>query len=1057
MEQQANVGIRNMGGNLIIRQLDVVSISGTAFSADDNQPLIGVSIIGSNKQMLGITNAEGKFNIRISSGTNVIFSMLGFEPQTTTFTKNTTDTKIVLAIASNALNEVVVTALGIKREEKALGYAVTKIKGEQLTEALSNNWTDALSGKVAGLNLIRSNGGPTGSNKIILRGESNLTGENDALIVVDGVVINHGSGRRTDNGSGAYLDSESPVDFGSGLNDINPEDIQDITVLKGPSAAALYGQRGANGALIITTKSGKVRKGIGVTLNSNMAIEQISRWPDYQYQYGQGADGENYYSFGATADGASTRSTSSAWGPKFDGQSYFQYDPITHTGGTTRTPWVAYPNARKDFFETAKTYTNSITLDGGTEKTSVRFSATNVKNTWILPNTGYDRNTVSLSANQKVTDKLQISAKVNYTNKGSDNLPSTGYNNQSLMYWNMFWVPNGDVNWLKDYWLPGKENINQSYPFSSFPDNPYLISYQMLNKSTRNDVLGNIQATYNFSKEFSVMVRTALTSSYDQRSQQRPYDTEKFRKGMFRTQSIYSQEINNDFLLRYAKKISKDWSASVSAGGSMLINSYNRDDLRADSLLYPGVFNLANKAGVLVAYPYQSKYKVNSFYGIATGGYKDFLFMDVTARNDWNGVLASATSTSNVSFFYPSVNLSAIISEMFDLPKFISYAKLRASYASVGSGGQDPYYTSYGYNASATFPGGLFNPTLVANPDLRSLRTNSKEIGADLRFFGSRLGLDVSLYKSNTKSQILRNALDPATGYNEAVINAGDVQNRGIEIQANGSPIKTKTFSWNVNYTFSANSNKVVSLTDGLPLTLQSGPGGRGQVSARVGGSMGALYGRGYQRSPDGQIVYLKGYPQLTDSLQYIGNSIPTWKMSMGHQFRYRQFSMSFLVDAQYGAVGYSLTAAVLAEQGKTKNTLPGRYNGIIGNGVMLNADGTYITNNVIAQDVYTYYNAHYGRDNVEGSTYSTDFIKLRETRLDYSLTPKLLSRLGLQRVTLGIYGRDLLTITKWPGFDPEFGTLTTNAQGASTIARGFELGQFPSTRTFGFNLTVGF
>jgi len=1059
VEQQAGVDVKNIGGNLVIKQLDVVAVSGVVYSADDNQPLVGITITGSNKQLLGITGPDGKFNIRINTGTNVVFSMIGFEPQTTAYTKNTTAAKIVMVVARNALNEVVVTALGIKRDEKALGYAVTKLKGEQLTDALSNNWTDALSGKVAGLNLIRSNGGPAGSNRIILRGESNLTGDNDALIVVDGVVINHGSGRRTGSSSNAYLDSESPVDFGSGLNDINPEDIEDITVLKGPSAAALYGQRGANGAVIITTKSGRVKKGIGVTLNSNTAFEQISRWPDYQYEYGQGASGESYYSFGNTADGASTRSTSSSWGPKFDGQSYFQYDPVTHTGGTTRTPWVAYPDARKNFFETGKTYTNSITLDGGTDKTSVRFSATNVNNTWIIPNTGYERNTVALSANQKVTDKLQISTRINYTNKSSDNLPSTGYNNQSLMYWNMFWVPNGNLDWLKDYWLPGKTNILQSYPFSSFPDNPYLITNEMLNKSTRNDLTGNIQATYNFTKDLSIMVRTALTTSYEARSQQRPYDTEKFRKGMYRTQNIFSQEINNDFLIRYNKKISKDFTASISGGGSMLSNSYDRDELRADSLLYPGVYTLANKAGVLVALPYKSKYRINSFYGIGTVSYKDYLFMDVTGRNDWNGVLASATSTSNVSFFYPSVNLSAIVSEILDLPKVISYAKVRGSYASVGSGGQDPYLTSYTYNPNNIFPGGLVNPTLVTNPDLRSLRTTSTEVGADVRFFGNRLGIDVALYKSNTKSQILRNGLDPASGYNEAVINAGNVENRGIEIQLNGTPIKSNNngFNWSVYGTFSANSNKVVALTDSLPLTLQTGPANRGAVVAKVGGSMGALYGLGYQRAPNGQIIYENGYPKLTDSTIYIGNTIPKWKASIGNQFRYKQFSMSFLVDAQYGAVGYSLTAAILGEQGKSKNTLPGRYNGIIGNGVIKNADGTYRPNDVVAQDIYTYYNAHLGRDNVEGATYSTDFIKLREARLDYNLTPKVLSKLGLQRVTVGVYGRDLFMITKWPGFDPEFGSLTLNAQGTPTIARGFELGQFPSTRTFGFNLTVGF
>ncbi|MFA6247215.1 MAG: SusC/RagA family TonB-linked outer membrane protein [Mucilaginibacter sp.] len=1058
VEDQAGVDIKTIGTNLAIKKLDLINISGVTYSADDNQPLAGVNIIDAGKHLLGITDVNGKFNIKVSSGKNVTFTMLGFQPQVLVYTKATIDAKVIMSVASNALTEVVVTALGIKRDEKALGYAVTKIKGEQLTNALSNNWTDALSGKVAGLSLIRSNGGPAGSNKIILRGESNLTGENDALIVVDGVVINHGGGRATGSGSNAYLDAESPIDFGSGLNDLNPEDIEDVTVLKGPGAAALYGQRGANGAIIITTKKGRIRKGIGVTLNSNTAIEQISRWPDYQYEYGQGAAGESYYSFGNTSDGASTRSTSSAWGPKFDGQSYFQYDPVTHTGGTTRTPWVAYPDARKSFFETGKTFTNSVTLDGGTDKTSVRFSATNVHNTWIIPNTGYDRNSVALSADQKVTDKLQISAKINYTNKTSDNLPSTGYNNQSLMYWNMFWVPNGNLDWLKDYWLPGKENIAQSYPFSSFPDNPYLITNQMLNKSNRNDLLGNIQATYSFTKDLSLMVRTALTSSFDQRSQQRPYDTEKFRKGMYRTQDIYSQEINSDFLLRYNRKISKDFTASVSVGGSMLTNNYNRDEMRADSLLYPGVFTLANKAGVLVALPYRSKYKINSFYGLATVGFKDYLFMDITGRNDWNGVLASANSIKNVSFFYPSVNLSAIVSEIFQLPKFISYAKVRGSYASVGSGGQDPYLTSYNYLPNSTFPGGLVNPTLVTNPDLRSLRTTSAEVGADVRFFNSRLGIDIALYKSHTKSQILRNGLDPASGYNEAVINAGDVENRGIEIQANGAPLQNKNgLNWNITYTFSANSNKIVSLTDGLPLTLQTGPANRGAIVAQVGGNMGAIYGLGYQRAPDGQIIYENGYPKLTDSTKYIGNAIPKWKMSIGNQFRYKQFSASFLFDAQYGAVGYSLTAAILGEQGKTENTVPGRYNGIIGNGVIRNPDGTYRKNDVVAESIYTYYNAHFGRDNVEGTTYSTDFIKLREARLDYALPPKVLSVLGLQKATIGLYGRDLFTITKWPAFDPEFGTLTLNAQGTSTIARGFELGQFPSTRTFGFNLTVGF
>lgn len=1051
--QQAGIGIKNVDGNLVIKKLAMISVSGNIISSDDKLPLTGVTITDVTKKSLGSSNGDGKFSIQLPKGGKVNFSMIGFAPQSQTYDKNTAGITIIMDASTTALNEVVVTALGIKRDEKALGYAATVVKGEQLTKALSNNWTDALSGKVAGLNLIRSNGGPTGSNRIVLRGESNLTGENEALIVVDGVVINNGSGRTTGSGSAAYLDSDSPVDFGSGLNDINPEDIESVTVLKGPGAAALYGQRGANGAIIITTKSGKSKDGkVNVTINSNTAVETISRWPDYQYQYGQGVDGDNYYSFGATADGASTRSTSSAWGPKFDGQSFFQYDPVTHTGGTTRTPWVAYPDARKNFFETGKTFTNSVTLSGGTDKTSARFSATNVNNNWIIPNTGYKRNTVTVAVDQKVSDKLKISTNVNYTKKTSDNLPATGYNNQSIMYWNMFWEPNADVNWLKDYWLPGQENIKQSYPFSSYPDNPYLIANEMPNTLNRNALTGNIQATYNFTKDLSIMVRTAMDFAYDQRTEQRPYDTEKFTKGMYRTQSIFSQEITNDFLIRYHKKIKKDFDLTLTAGGSMLKNTYNKDELRADSLLYPGIYTLANKAGVLTALPYKSEYAINSFYGMLATSYKNYLFLDVTGRNDWNSVLASATSTSNVSFFYPSVNASAILSEMFILPKAISYAKVRGSIAGVGSGRQTPYLTSYAYTSVSTFPGGLANPTTLANLNLKPLFTTSYELGTEWRMFNSRLGFDIAVYQSKTKDQILTATVDRSSGVSAAIINAGAVQNRGIEIAANGIPIRTKSFSWSVNATFSANRNKILSLTDSLKsLTLQTGPGSRGAIIATVGGSMGDLYGRGYQRSPDGQIVYQNGYPVITADMKYIGNTNPKWKGSIGNQFNYKQFSFSFLVDAQYGAVAYSLTSAVLAEQGKTTNTLPGRYNGIIGNGVIQNSDGSYRPNNVIAQDLTNYYTTHYGRDNVEGATYSTDFVKLREARFDYTFTGKQLSRLGLHRITLGVYGRDLFMITKWPGFDPEFGTLNDGY-----INQGFELGQFPSTRTMGFNLVLG-
>ncbi len=406
---------------------------------------------------------------------------------------------IRLRPAASQLSNVMVTALGIKRQERALGYAVTKVDNEQLTDAVSGNWLDALSGKVAGLNMIRSNSGPAGSNKIILRGENNLTGENEALIVVDGVVVSSGSGRRTATGGSASAptDGVQPTDFGSGINDINPEDIESVTVLKGPAAAALYGQRGANGAIVITTKSGSAKKKtIGIAFTSNGSLESVNRWPELQYKFGQGLNGEAYYSYGNTADGVSNGNTSVAWGAPFNGQSFYQYDPATQTTGAERTPWVPYKNGIKDFFETGTTFTNTIGLDGKIkDHTTWRVSASYGKNNWIIPNTGYDRTNATLSLSSKITSKLNLSLKANYTNRTSDNLPGVGYGNQSVMYWYVFWVPNADVKWLRNYWVNGKENEQLHDIFTTAPENPYAVSYEFINGSRRKGITGNVQLT----------------------------------------------------------------------------------------------------------------------------------------------------------------------------------------------------------------------------------------------------------------------------------------------------------------------------------------------------------------------------------------------------------------------------------------------------------------------------------------------------------------------------------------------------------------------------------
>ncbi|RZL48540.1 MAG: SusC/RagA family TonB-linked outer membrane protein [Pedobacter sp.] len=1040
-----------------------VSVKGKVIDENDNLGIPGVTIIDGNRKVYGITNNDGEFNISVPTGTELSFTMLGYLPFKRVISQSSTNLNIKLKVSNNDLQEVVVTALGIKREERSLGYAVTKLDSNQFTDAVASNWTDALSGKVAGLNLVRSNGGPSGSNKIILRGENNLTGDNEALIVLDGVVINNSGGRRSANASDNVYGTGSdnmPADYGSTINDINPEDIESVTVLKGPGAAALYGQRGANGAIIITTKSGNVarKKGVSIKFTSNGSMEDINRWPDMQYEYGQGLDGAAHYSYGTSADGASTSGTSSAYGPRFDGQSFFQYDPIKQGAATTRTPWVPYTNQIRDFFDVGYNLSNSLSVDGSIGSTTARISITNQNNTWIVPNTGMERTSVSLSTQTKVSKKFNFNTKFTFNNRFSDNLPGNGYGNQSLMYWFIFWQPNADLNWIKNYWANGQENKVIKYPYSSFPENPYAIVNEFINRTNRNNYTGNAQATYSFTKQLSLSVRASMDMVNEVRGQERPYDAgSRLPQGSYRQQDIYSHEISGDFLLRYNTTINKDLRLTATAGGSMLRNKYQRKDLRADGLVIPNIYRLDNNLYPIISIPDTSRYEINSFYGLASLEFKNYLYLDITARQDWSSVLATPTRKDNVGFFYPSASLSFMVSDFFKLPKKIDYAKLRLSASQVGSGGTTPYRTAYNYMlaANGTFPdSALINPGTLPNVNLKPLKTTTLEFGAEARLFKSRLGLDVAYYIGRTSNQILTRIIDRASGFNNAVINAGQVNNTGIEVSLNGKPISHAKggFTWNSNFTFSHNKNKIVSLPDSS-IIIGTGPVAGGQIVAKVGGSMGDIYGRGYVRSPQGDIVYDErtGFAKITSDVVPLGNTIPKYKFGWQNTFSYRNISLGVLFDAQVGAVGHSLLNYKMVEQGKLTSTLPGRYNGIIGDGVLQNADGSFRPNDIITYDIDEYYRSHMGADNAEGSTFKTDFIKFREATLNYRISKRWIKNTGLSSVTIGVYGRNLFIWSPWPMFDPEFGTLT-----GSDINRGFEVGQFPSTRTFGFNLSIG-
>jgi len=1036
-------------------------VKGKVLDDDDGQPLVGTTISDGSKKVLGVTNSDGDFTVSIQGAGTISFNMVGYNVITRNITGNLSGLTIRLKSSNSQLNEVFVTALGIKREEKSLGYSATKVDSSSLTNAVSSNWTESLSGKVAGLNLVR-NSGPAASNKIILRGENNLTGDNEALIVIDGVVASSSARRSAGSSGGAYGTSGDimPTDFGSALNDLNPDDIESVTVLKGPGASALYGQRGANGAIIITTKSGNAsKKKLGITFTSNSTWEQVNKSPDIQSEFGQGQFGVPYFSYGTSDDGPSTNGTSASWGAPFGtGRSFFQYDPATKTRGLTRTPWVAYDNPVYSFFKTGFESSNAVSLDGSYKNVGMRFSASHGNNEWIVPNTGLERTNLTFSANSNISKKLSINFKAMYNNRHSDNLPATGYGNQSLMYWFMFAQPNVNTDWYRDYWAPGAENIRFVNITTTNPESPYAVSEQYLNKQRRNGALGNIQANYKFTPELSLMVRGSIDYNHDIRETQRPWDSagNKFAQGSYRLQDIDSYEINADFLLKYDKKISNSFQLNATVGGSQMRNEYKKSELRADGLVIPGVYSLTNNASPLISVPDTARYRINSFYGALSLSFKNYLFLDLTGRQDWSSTLATPFRTDNVGFFYPSASTSFVVSDLLKLPKAISFFKLRASVSQVGSGGTTPYRTAYNYSLASNgiYPdSAMTNPSILPNPNLKPLKTTTIELGTELRMFRNRLNFDFAAYLGNTKNQILSRIVDRSTGYNVAVFNVGEVRNKGLELAVNGTPIQTKRFKWQLTGTFTANRNKIIELADSS-VVLRTGALGGGQIVANVGGSMGDLYGRGLMRSPDGQIIFdqATGNAKVgTTDLIYLGNTMPKFRFSFGTTVTFDRFSINGLFDAQIGAVAHSLTFSRMAALGKLKLTLPGRYNGIVGDGVIQNPDGTFRPNDVVATNLESFYTALYGSDQAEGSVFSTDYLKFREANFTYAFGANFLKRIGFNKMTIGVYGRNLFIWSPWPAFDPEFGTLS-----GTDIVQGFETGQLPSTRSYGVRLVVG-
>lgn len=953
------------------------------------------------------------------------------------------------------IDEVVVTALGIKRQDKSLGYVAEKVNSGTFEETQNNNWAQSMEGKVAGLKVQTAGAGPLASSRITLRGEKSMVLDNNyALIVVDGIPLGNSTTGTGTPAYGAGSGGDVPIDLGNGLNSINPDDIESVTVLKGASAAALYGSRAANGALMITTKSGKSKNGkIQVTFNSYSSYDTVLKWPDWQYEYGQGTLAKNtagqfYYSYGASADGVSTGGTSSAFGPKFAGQYYFQYDPTVGGQSKERQLWRAYEDNIKGFWRTGSTYSNSISVESSNDKTNFRTSLTYLNNEWMMPNTGFDRLNFALSFAHQLTKKLKVSTKFTFNKTSSDNLPATGYNNQSISYFMIFQNPNVDLAWYQPIWKPGQVQIDQIHPFSTFIDNPYLIAYEMLNGVDKKTIFGNITADYQFNKNFSLMLRSGLEVLNEKRTTKRPWSSANYAKGFYREQYIKNHEYNNDVLFSYKQSFNK-FNISASAGGSIRYNQYVMNDYQANGLKIAGEYNLTNALGIDVKYPRPGDEQVNSVYGLVTLGYDNKFFVDVTGRNDWSSTLPK----SNRSFFYPSVSTSFILSEIFKLKSDrFNYWKLRASWAKVGIDGS-PYQLDTYYDTSS-ITGSVVARNIFNNPNLKPEKNANVEAGMDFSVLKNRLNFNFTLYQNMSENQIIPVSLPYESGYSQRIINAGKIRNRGLELSLNTTPFKTKSFSWMIGANWSANENRVLTTSEGFDGIIST-VGGVVFYKAVVGGSLGDMYGFKLVKNSQGQVVYDNaGLPLRPAEIEKVGNAFPKWRAGLQNDFKIKNFTVSFSFDGQYGGVAYSQSHHKMSEQGKLKSTLPGRDNPngmIVGEGVVQNPDGSY-SPNTKAVTVSAYYAEYYRRANVETNTFSTDFIKLRDARIAYSFPKETIKSLGLQDLTLAIFGKNLWMWTKFPMFDPEVATLDN-----ATITPGVEMGQLPAARTVGFQLNLKF
>ena len=1057
----------------------VTTVRGIVTTEEDGEPVIGASVIVKGTSLGTVTDVNGRFELSglPPSATRLLISYISLMAKEVAIAPQVS---VTLKSDTHLLDEVVVTALGISREKKALGYTAQEVKQNALVQGKDNNLLNSLSGKIAGVRITNTQG-DVGSSRIVIRGETSIAGENQPLFIVDGIPVDNSQLNARSSGR----------DFKNAIADLNPEDIKTLTVLKGPNAAALYGARAAHGAIVITTKGGdKRQKGIGITLHSSTQVSFVATLPEFQNLFGQGAGGRFSYVDGKGAgvnDGVDE-----SWGPRLDiGLLIPQFDsPLDADGNRVATPWVSHPNNVRDYFRMGISTNSGISVARGDDKYQFRVGYNYEKQVSIVPDAGTNKTNISLNTDYHLAKWIVVGATANYIVYTAPSLPGSatpsGSNvrSNSPMLQFLWFGRQVDTNSLKaDY----TRNWNSSYY-----DNPFWSASYNTQSQERHRLIGDLHAEFRLTDGLNVRFRTSTDWYNDRRKSKVKWGSAGAGSpyGSYAEDAYTVKENNTEVLATYIKQLNKNWGIDALLGFNVRNKQYENNYQAAPRLAVADLYTLTNSRDPLTSSNDFYRLRQYGLYGSIQLDYRRWAFLNITGRNDWSSTLP----VDNNSYFYPSVTASVLLSEALGWrSKAVNYLKIRGGWSQVGADA-NPYQLATVFTSETAFNGNPLqsSSTIGMNPNLKPEKTSSIEAGFEAAFWDNRLYLDFTYYKTDSRNQILKLATTAASGYTSQVRNAGHIRNRGYEIQLGAVPIQTsKGFRWNLDLNYGANSSKVVKLDDeGLITSYRLYSSGI-QILASVGEAYGTLFGTSYVRDANGNVVVdANGLPKISTTNKTLGKFTPDWTGGISNTFSYRSLSLSFLIDASVGGSIFSNTNKTGKYTGVLANTLSGRdaehgglwyYTDAMGNNVRLSespsysvsSDGLYYAQvNGQSTRVYQdgimvegvtesgskneevvsaekYYHRIYSI--AEANVYDASYVKLREVALSYRLPRLWTQKLHLQEASVTLTGRNLWTIYKSvPNIDPESALTTGNAQGVEAYS-------LPTTRSFGVNLSVKF